>query len=329
MGTAGGKPQDRSGARRWCVPPAIQRDPGDGLEGDHVLEESPGGFGLLLWETVRDVTLWADTPPERRGELFREGSRLALLAGTDVPPDVSMAVNTLYGMLMPGSRADTELVSQCCLQVAAWARRSGLPRTAVTFAQSAALVSPEYAEAAVHTGAYAREAGGQDARAGTWLRRAVDLARRERDRAAYSVALVELGLLYEGAGDAAQAERHYRMGLRAGRRFSTRAARMRAAHGLFRLARMRDDSASAAQFALSAQAVYEPDAAGAPGLLLDLARFWTDMGEPARVRAALRRAVPALLTMPAAWQLAVLALTVHARADPEHPRSGRFAARAA
>jgi hypothetical protein len=89
-------------------------------------------------------------------------------------------------------------VTQCCLQVAAWARRSGLARTAVAFAQAGALVSPRYAEAAVHVGAYARAAGGQEARAGTWLRRALGLARRERDRTAYSVALVELGLAVRG-----------------------------------------------------------------------------------------------------------------------------------
>jgi tetratricopeptide (TPR) repeat protein len=328
-GAAGGERGGRGVPRSWCVPPAIQRDPGDKLEGDHILEESPGEFGLLLWWTVRDVMLWADTAPERRGDLFREGSRLALLAGTETPPEVSAAVDTLHGMLTLGSRADTELVSQCCLEVAAWAGRSGLARTAVAFAQAGALVSPQYAEAAVHVGAYARAAGGQEARAGTWLRRAVGLARKERDRTAYSVALVELGLLYEGAGDTAQAERYYRLGFRAGRRFSARAARMRSAHGLFRLARKQGAHASAAQFALSAQGVYEPDAAGALDLLLDLARFWTDTGEPARARSALRRAVPALLTMPPAWQLAVFALTARARADPDHPGSGGAAARAA
>jgi hypothetical protein len=328
-GAAGGERGGRDVPRPWCVPPAIQRDPGDKLEGDHILEESPGDFGLLLWWTVRDVMLWADTPPERRGDLFREGSRLALLAGTETPPEVSAAVDTLHGMLTLGSRADTELVSQCCLQVAAWAGRSGLARTAVAFAQAGALVSPQYAEAAVHVGVYARAAGRQEARAGTWLRRAVGLARKERDRTAYSVALVELGLLYEGAGDTAHAKRYYRLGIRAGRRFSARAARMRAAHGLFRLARKQGDHASAAQFALSARGVYEPDAVGAPDLLLDLARFWMDADEPARARAALRRAVPALLTMPPAWQLAVFALTARAQAMPGRPNSGNVSWRAA
>jgi hypothetical protein len=104
---------------------------------------------------------------------------------------------------------------------------------------------------------------------------------------------------------------------------------MRAAHGLFRLAREQGDNASAAGFALSAQGVYDPDATGAPELLLDLARFWMDVGDPARARAALRRAVPRLLIMPPAWQLPVFALTARARATPEHPQSGGAAVRAA
>lgn len=322
--------EGRAGKRRcWCVPPALLHDPGDTLEGDHILGESPGHFGLLLWRTVRDVTLWADTPPERRGELFRGESRLVLLTGTDIPPEVSAAVDTLHGMLTLGGRADTELVSQCCLQVAAWARGAGLARTAVAFAQAGALASPLYAEAAVHVGTYARAAGGQEARAGTWLRRAVGLARRERDRTAYSVALVELGLLYEGLGDEARAERYYRFGFRAGRRFSARTARMRAAHGLFRLARARHDEGSATQFALCAQSAYEPDAADGPELLVDLARFWLDTGEPGRARAALRRIGPTMVTMAPAGQLAVFALTARARAEPGHPATGRVATCAA
>ena len=308
MGAAGGKRDGQAVPRRWCVPPAIQRDPGEKLEGDHVLEESPCALGLLLWRTVRDVSLWAETPPGRRADLFRDGSAFALLVGTDVPPEVSAAVDTLHGMLTLGSRADTELVSQCCLQVAAWARRAGLARTAVAFAQAGALVSPQYAEAAVHVGVYARAAGGQEARAATWLRRAVGLARRERDRIAYSVALVELGLFYEGTGDAARAERFYRLGFRTGRRYAARAARMRAAHGLFRLARKRGDNAGAAQFALSAQGVYDPDGAGAPDLLLDVARFWTEAGEPVRARAAIRRLLRSGALLSSEHQLAATAV---------------------
>ena len=326
-----GAGRPRRAPRRWCIPPAMLRDPGDTLDGERILTESPGDFGLLLWCTARDVTLWAATPPDARGSLFRDGSadgRLSLLASTEIPPEVSASVDTIHGMLSVASRADDEILSVCCLEVAAWAGWAGLPHTAVALAQASALASPEFAEAAVHVGMYARVAG-QDARAGTWLRRAVGLARRERDGAAYAAALVELGALYEGRSDAEQAERYYRKGFRAGRRNSARSARMRASHRLFRLARQRGDTGGAAQFALTAQSAYEPDTTGAPDLLLDLARFWTDIGEPGRARAALRCLWPSLARQPRAAQLAAAGLAARARAEPGNPLKGRVAARTA
>jgi hypothetical protein len=294
------------------------RDPGDGLEGDQILAETPDELGLLLWRTVLDVTLWATTPHEKRGSLFADGTadaRLALLVATELPGKVSASVDTLHGMLSVPSRADAETMALCCLEVAAWARGAGLPHTAVAFAQA---------------GLYARGAG-QDARAETWLRRAVDVCRRDGDRVAYSSALAELGALYESRANTFAADRFYRLAYRAGRRYGVRArpARMRAAHGLFRLALRQEDNASAAQFALSAQRAYQPDAAGAADLLLDLGRFWTDMGEPARAQSALRRLVPALVNMPPAGQLAAFALTVRARAEWGNLRTGSTAAQAA
>lgn len=327
---AGGEGRRRS-PRLWCIPPAMLRDPGDGLEGDRILNEAPANLGLLLWRTVLDVTLWATTPREKRGNLFADGTadaRLSLLAATELPGKVSASVDTLHGMLSVPSRADAEVVALCCLEVAAWARSAGLPHTAVAFAQAGAVAAPEFGEAALQVGLYARGAG-QDTRAETWLRRAVDVCRRDGDRVAYSSALGELGALYESKENALAADRFYRLAYRAARRYGARPARMRAAHGLFRLARRQEDNASAAQFALSAQRVYEPDAAGAGDLLLDLARFWTDMGEPARARSALRRLVPALLNMPPAAQLATLALTARARAEWRDLQAGVTAASAA
>lgn len=331
----GGRPAHGHGRQRsprlWCIPPAMLRDPGDGLEGDQILAETPDELGFLLWRTVMDVTLWASAPDGKRANLFADGTadaRLALLAGTELPPKLSPPVDTLHGMLSVPGRADAEVVALCCLEVAAWARGAGLPHTAVAFAQAAAVAAPEFGEAALHVGTYARRAG-QDARAETWLRRAVDVCRRDGDKVAYSSALAELGALSESRENAPAANRLYRLAYRAARRFGARAARMRAAHGLFRLARRQGDDASAAQFALSAQRAYEPAAAGAADLLLDLSRFWTDLGEPARARSALRRLVPALVTLPPDRQLAAFALTARARAEAGSPRTGATAAGAA
>jgi hypothetical protein len=122
--------------------------------------------------------------------------------------------------------------------------------------------------------------------------------------------------VYEAGGKRDQAEQYFRWGFRASRRFSARDARMRAAHGLFRLARAGGDAASAAQFALAAQRAYEPDVRGGPDLLLDLARFWTDQGEAGRAGSALLRLAPSRGLPPPSGQLAAAALAARAFYTP-------------
>ncbi|HEX6910415.1 MAG TPA: hypothetical protein VF142_08470 [Longimicrobium sp.] len=301
------------------------------MDGNRILGEVPGELGLLLWGTARDVALWGGSPAGERGNLFADGSgdeRLAGLVATEVPVAISASVDTIHGMLTLGGRADASVLCICCLEVAAWAHGGGFPETAIAFAQAGAVAAPEFGEAALHTGIYALRAG-QVARAGTWLRRAVGVSRRERNRPAYASALVELGALYEGGGRVDQAERFFRLGYTAGKRYAARNARMRAAHGLFRLARARGDAASAAQFALAAQRVYEPDAGGGPALLLDLARFWIDEGQPDRARSALRRLAPARGLLAPGEQLASSALAARAFAVPGSRRKGLATASAA
>lgn len=318
----------RRSARLWCVPPALLRDPGDTLEGERILAEAPDDLAYLLWRTARDVTLWGQTPCSGRGGLFTPQSanaRLALLAETELPRELAAPLDTLHAMLSDSSRTDEGAMSVCCLEVAAWARGAGLPHTATAFAQAAALASPEFAEAALHTGLYARAAG-QDARAETWLRRAVDLARRERDMAAYSAALVELGSVYERRKQMGRAETYYRWAFRAGRRFSARSARMRAAYGLFRLAWDRGEIETALELALSAQRLYQSGVEGGPSLLLDLALFWKEQGQFQRAHAALRRLLPFWEQLPPAVQLQAASLLARTLATRGLPQRGASAA---
>jgi hypothetical protein len=225
-------------SRRWCVPPTILHGPDETLEGAAILVEIPGDLGVLLWRAARDVRLWGEAPPDARENLFADGSgdaRLAGLIATDLPAKISAPVDTIHGMLTLGARADASILCICCLEVAAWAHGGGKKEAAVAFAQAGASAEPDFAEAALHTGIYARSAG-QDVRAEGWLRRAAGLSRRELNGPAYSAALVELGALYEGRGIAEGAEWFFWIGYRVARRYASPRTRMRAAHGLFRLA---------------------------------------------------------------------------------------------
>lgn len=307
--------------RRWCIPAAMLYDPGERLEGERILVESPNDFGLLLWRTVRDVALWASTPPDARCDLFAEGSadvRVIRLAATDVPPAVGAPVSTINGLLVLGAGADASLLAICCLEIAGWAVRAGLSYTALACAQAAAVASPHSAEAALRTGTLAL-AVGQIKRAETWLRRTVGVARREKDRVAYSSALVELGALYEGRGNWAVGERFYRLGYKAARRHAEAwEPRVQAAHGLFRLARLRGDKLTAARFAFRAQRAYRPETKGGPELLLALGQFWRDVGELSRAHAALRRLEPWSDQLSPTGRLTAAALTARTHAAVWH-----------
>lgn len=287
-------------AGRWCVPPAMLRDPSRMLAAAGILEESAGDLGVMLWRTARDVELWADTPQSQRNDLFPEGSadvRVARLAGTDTPSEIAASIATINGMLVLGARGDASIITLGCLEVAAWARRMGYTETAVAFAQAGALSSPLFSEAALQTGIAAREAQ-QVVRGETWLRRALAVARYERNRPAYASALVELGLMAEFRDDIARAQRLYRRAFRAARRYPDRSARARAAHRLFRLAMQQGDAMEAAQFALATQRTFVSGTQAAPLILLDLARFWLELDQSEKVFAAVRQLWPVREQLP-------------------------------
>src|SRR5215217_5938233 len=76
-------------ARRWRVPPPLTRA-GELLEGAEVLTEVSGETAVLLWKSLRTVTLWASASPQDQVmELFAPGARqrrLAELLAADLDP---------------------------------------------------------------------------------------------------------------------------------------------------------------------------------------------------------------------------------------------------
>ncbi|HST57739.1 MAG TPA: hypothetical protein VLK84_03555, partial [Longimicrobium sp.] len=53
----------RRHSRPWIAPPGLLMQ-GEPFEGYHVLDESRDELGLLLWQSLRDVEVWAQTAPE-------------------------------------------------------------------------------------------------------------------------------------------------------------------------------------------------------------------------------------------------------------------------
>lgn len=224
--------------RRWAIPPAMLREADESFDGITVLHENEGDVGVLLWQSFRDVSLWAQTPPEKRGQLFgpaaatrrRESmSRLSL----DRPLEVWLAV--LSAVLEHPDRASSPCVAVACIEVSRLAARAGQPRTSLSFAVAAAQVLPYHPVAALEVGTAALRAH-RLVTAEIWARRAVALARRHGDWRAYSEAMLDLGTLANLRAEASRARTYYVKALKVGRRKGLTDVRAAAYFGLFRTA---------------------------------------------------------------------------------------------
>jgi hypothetical protein len=278
--------------RPWCLPPAVTREPGETLEGVYVLDEFPAELSLLLWTALRDVTLWAATPEERRTALFSanaETRRREYASHTRLDPELDLALSTLATVVSHSAQASATVVSLMCLKVSAWAREKGGMGTAVAFAQAGALASPEDPAPALAVGRLTLE-WGRPGRAETWLRRCIGLARRAREWESYGGACVVLGEIYLRREQLTVAERFYLYGARVARRQQLRQVRAEAMHGLMRVRMAAGDDLDAAErFAALAQRAYGRTHPRAIDLLHDMTHLMVRRGEWDRAVPVLRR----------------------------------------
>ncbi|HEU0298176.1 MAG TPA: tetratricopeptide repeat protein, partial [Longimicrobium sp.] len=173
--------------------------------------------------------------------------------------------------------AQEQDVMTACRQAADWAEQRGLLATALAFATAAALVSPTDAAAAARIGRVARMRA-ENARAETWYRRTIALARRSGDWLSYSEAFLRLGNLYRLRGNFPVARRFYLRGLRAARRHALREVQGGALHGLFSVSREAYPPAEAQELARQAFQVYGPGHPQLPDLAHQVAHFWMIQG---------------------------------------------------
>lgn len=269
---------------RWHVPPALVHG-GESLEGAQVLDEVQGPLGLLLWETYRDVALWAATAPEDRDELFSAGAaaqRRSAMEGVGADAVLERALRGAAAVLADPAGTQEQDVLAACRQAADWAEQRGLLATAVTLATAAALASPAHAGAAFRVGQIARNKG-ENARAETWFRRAIGLGRQAKDWLSYSEAFLGLGNLYKQRGNFPAARRFYIRGLRAARRHALRDVQGRALHDMFTIAVEISTPSEAQELARQAFRAYGPRHPKLPALAHDVGYFWMSQGlfEPA------------------------------------------------
>jgi tetratricopeptide (TPR) repeat protein len=279
--------------RRWRVPPAIMHGP-EALEGAGMLDELPGAAGLILWQSIRDVTLWAATAPAERAELFSAGAernRIATLLSATLDAELEQPLGMITAMVGQPGRVSAERVALACRRIAQWAENHGHLATALAFAQAGALTCPGNAAAGYKVGQLARRRA-EYARAETWFRRTIALARQEGDWASYALAFSGLGNLYIQRGSLPKARALHLRALRAATRHSLKGIQGNSYHDLHVIATLTGDAEQAQQYAWSAYEAYKPSHPLMPTLAHDVAYFWMTQGYFAPSLAVFRALVP-------------------------------------
>ncbi|HSU13932.1 hypothetical protein [Longimicrobium sp.] len=310
----------RSASRRWCVPPALQHEPDELLEAVQVLQEMPTPVGAILWQSVRDVTLWAEIAEDERDELFGINAahrRLNELLAAGAEPSLEVSLTTLAALVGSPATANPEIVSLVCQQIARWAEGRGAWGTAMAYAQAAALATPLEAGPALFAGSLALR-WRRSARAETWLRRAIGLARRGRVWEAYAQAYVEMGALYTRRGQPGTAHRFYVQGLRAARRHGLILIRGTALHGMLLLALEAGHLDDAERYARGAMRAYGRGHPRLSELLHDVAFLFVRKESYSRAIPMLQKLLPSRVEpVERALTLSILA---HAAAGDENQR---------
>lgn len=273
--TATGQPR----TRRWRVPPPLTRGP-ELMEGAEILREVSGEAAVLLWKSLRSVTLWATTDPREQAKLFAPGAgerRMAEILAVEIEEELAQPLQTFAALLDSPTSLSKEAVALACRRVAQWASQKQLTGTTLAFTQAAALVCPSDASLAHEVGRLAR-AGGELARSESWHRRAIMLGRQTGAWEPYARAYVSLGNLASRRGNFPQARRCQIKAYRAAKRHALVEVMGMALHDLFLIAVDTGDTIEAQRRARQAFRAYGPTHPRIPYLAHDLAVLWNREG---------------------------------------------------
>ena len=290
-----GTPQRKPRRRwRWHVPPALVHG-NESLEGTELLDEFGGAAGLALWQSMRDVTLWAGArEPEDRAGLFQQGAyeqRLRQIEQAGLDAAIDTPLRMLAAICRDPQGVREEELLGACRDISAWAEGQEKLGTAISMAQAGALAAPANAAAGFRVGQLARRKA-EYARAESWFRRVIGLGRQAKDWASYAEAFLGLGSLYAQRGNVPAARRFHIRGLRAARRHGMRDIQGRALHALFNLAIDGQPPAEALSFARAAFKAYGPTHGRLPVLAHDLAYFWMQRGRFAQALSVFQGLLP-------------------------------------
>lgn len=268
-----GTPTRRSRPSYLAAPPLLSES--EPFEGAALLREHPGALGAVLWKSLRDLSAWTDATPEERASLFPAAAadaRAAEVAGAAAEPELWGPLLVVERLLAQPAQVDYRRLVHACRAVARWGERRGFSAVQLAFAQAAARLAPEHPQLAYAVGRLARDQG-EYARAESWLRRAIRLA-RATDWHTYALAYLSLGTLYQQLGNLPAARAVTLRGYRTSVRRRVRALQGVALHNLFTIATEMLDFERAQQYALAASRRYGAAHPRFHLLVHDVGCFW-------------------------------------------------------
>jgi hypothetical protein len=265
--------------RRWRTPPPLTRG-SESLEGMEILREVGGEVGILLWQAYRNVMFWAAAEQGERGRLFSAEAgrkRQAELGEARISEELAGPLAAIAEMLTAPDSTSGEAVAQACTGIARWAEEQGHLNTALAYTQAASVAAPRNARLALAVGKLARRRG-EAARAETWFRHTVMIARQIGDWESYSRAYIALGNMLIARGNLPAAGRMHIKALRAARRKGLQQIQGMALHDLFVIADEMGRDEQAEEYARQAFRAYGGGHPSLLGLAHDIAYFWMQRG---------------------------------------------------
>lgn len=286
-----GNPARRPRPSYLAAPPLLSES--EPFEGAALLREHPGALGAVLWKSLRDVCAWTGATPEERAALFPSAAaeaRAAEIAGAAAEPELWAPLLVVQQLLACPGNVDHPRLVHACRAIARWGERRGFTAVQLAFVQAAACLVPEHPRLAYAVGRLARDRG-EYARAESWLRTAIRLA-RGTDWHTYALAYLSLGTLYMQLGNLPAARTVTLRGYRTSVRRRLRALRGAALHNLFVLAAEGGDYPRAHAYARSALQCYGDGHPRLPALAYDLGCMWFLSGHFDRALPVLEAVLP-------------------------------------
>jgi tetratricopeptide (TPR) repeat protein len=273
--------------------------PGGEVAGAEVVRELPAELALTVWQTLRSVLLWAAEIPAHRGDLFErramEQWERELLEGT-FDADLRHPLAVIVGELANPEAASADQIARACLCVTEWGLAHRTVRTALGFAEAAALCWPEHPRYAWMAGRLLRSHG-YLREAEKWIRRSIRVAGNTGDCETQTLALNSLGnLLYE-AGKYSESVRVLEEALRSSRKYRLRDREGEILHDLFAVTVWGGDVTRGEGFAKAAYEIYRAGHPRLPALAHDVAVLWIKRGQFSRAFTVLQE-LPAFFEHP-------------------------------